>query len=71
MWELAVADEARLDGVKRCLIKMMCEARMVDRVSTEVLHDKMGVVVKIEDDNSKPSAVVWSCHVCRHEFVNM
>ena len=27
----------------------MCEVRLVDRVLTEVLHDKVGVVVKIED----------------------
>ena len=30
-----------------CMIKMIC--RVVDRVSTDVLRDSVGVVVKIED----------------------
>ena len=45
--ELTVADEARLRGVEHCMIKM-CEARLVDRVSTDALRDRVGVVVKIE-----------------------
>ena len=40
------------------MIRMMCEVRLVDRVLTDVLRDRLGVV-KIED-NSKLSAVVWS-----------
>ena len=48
-WELTVADEARLRGVERRMIRMMCEVRPVDRVSTDVLRDRMGDVVKIED----------------------
>ena len=31
------------------MIRMMCGVRLVDRESTDVLHDKVGVVVKIKD----------------------
>ena len=31
------------------MIRMMCGVRLVDRVSTDVLRDRMGVVVKIEE----------------------
>ena len=48
-WELTVADEVRLRGVERRMVRMMCVVRLVDRVSTDMLHDKVGVVVKIED----------------------
>ena len=48
-WELTVADEARLAGVERRIIRMMCGMRVVDRVLTDVLWDRVGVVVKIED----------------------
>ena len=47
-WGPTVADEARLCGVERCMIRM-CGVRLVNRVSTNVLHDRVGVVVKIED----------------------
>ena len=47
-WGLTVADEARLHGVERCMIRM-CGVRLVNRVSTNVLHNRVGVVVKIED----------------------
>ena len=47
--ELTVADEARLRGVERRMIRMMRGVRLVDRVSTDVLRDRVGVVVKIED----------------------
>ena len=47
-WELTVADEARLRGVERRMTRMMCGVRLVDRVSTDVLRAKVGVVVKIE-----------------------
>ena len=45
-WELIVATEAMLRGVER---RMMCGVRLVDRVLTHGLLDRMGVVVKIED----------------------
>ena len=48
-WYLTVADEARLCGVERRMIRTMCRVRLVDRVSTDVLCDRVGVVVKIED----------------------
>ena len=41
-------DEARLHGMEHPIIKMMC-GRQVDKVSTEILRDRMGIVVKIED----------------------
>ena len=44
MWELTVADEVRLCGMERCMIRMMCEVRLVDRVLTDVLWDRVGVV---------------------------
>ena len=47
-WELTVADEARLRGVERRMTRTMCGVRLVDRVSTDVLRAKVGVVVKIE-----------------------
>ena len=31
------------------IIRMMCGVRLVDRVSTDVLCDRVGLVVKIED----------------------
>ena len=48
-WELTVADEARLCGVERCMIRMTCGMRLVDRVSNDFLRDRVSVVVKIED----------------------
>ena len=48
----------------------MCGVRLLDRVSTDVLCDRVGVV-KIEDViTQKPSWVVWSCHAWRHQFPN-
>ena len=47
-WELTVADEMRLRGVEYRMIKMMCGVRLFDRVSTDVLQDRVGAVVTIE-----------------------
>ena len=44
-WELTVADKVSLHRVECCMIRMMCEVRQVDRVSTEVLHDRVGVLL--------------------------
>ena len=46
--ELTVVDEAQLRGVEHRMIRM-CGMRLVDRVSTDVLHDRVGVAVKTED----------------------
>ena len=45
---LTVADEARLHGVERRIIRIMCRMRLVNRVSTDVFWDRVGIVVKIE-----------------------
>ena len=56
--------------MERRLIRMMCGVRLLDRVSTNVLCDRVGVL-KIEDMiTQKPSLVVWSCHAWRHQFPN-
>ena len=47
--EIIVADEARLCEVERCMIKMTSGVRLVDRGSTDVLRDRVGVIVKIGD----------------------
>ena len=49
MWEFTVADEAMLRGVESRMVRMVCWVILVDRVSTDVLRDMMGVVVKIQD----------------------
>ena len=54
-WELTVADEMRLCGVEHRMIRMICGVKLVDRVSADVLHDKVGVVVKIRD------VIIQSC----------
>ena len=60
-WELpTVADEARLHGVEPHVIKMMCGVRLVEWVSTDVLHDRIGVAVKIEDMIVQ-NRLGWSC----------
>ena len=61
-WELSVADEARLRGVERHMIRMMCGVKLVDMVSTDFLRDKVGVVVKIEDMMVQ-SHLRWYGHV--------
>ena len=62
MWELTVVDEARLRGVECHMIRMMCGVRLVDRVSTVALRDRVGVVVKIEDLIIQ-SRLQWYGHV--------
>ena len=49
MWELTVVDKASLHEVECLMIRMMLGERLVDRVLTDVLHDRVGVIVKIED----------------------
>ena len=69
MWELTVADEMRLRGVEHCMIRMMCRVRLVDRVLTDVLRDRVGVVT-IEDFIIQRCLVVWSCHPSRYQLPN-
>ena len=45
----------------------MCRVRLVDRVSTEVLHDRVGVVVKIEDIIQ--SRLRWYDHVMHGDII--
>ena len=66
-WEITVADEARLHGVKHHMMRMMCGVRLVDRVSTDVLHDRVGVVVKIEEMIVQ-SRLRWYGHVMRGDI---
>ena len=47
--QLTVADEARVREVECRMISMICGVRLVDRVSTDVLRDRLGVAVKTED----------------------
>ena len=48
-WGLTVADETRLLGVERRMIRMMCGVRLADRVSTDVLRYMVGIIMKIKD----------------------
>ena len=66
-WELTVADEMRLPGVERRMIRMMCGVRLVDRVSTDVLRDKVGVVVTIKDSIIQ-RCLRWYGHVIRRDI---
>ena len=61
-WELTVADKARLCGVECCMVRMICGVRLFDRVSTDVLYDRVGVVVKTEDMIIQ-SCLQWYGHV--------
>ena len=57
----------RLRGVEHCMIRMMCGVRLVDRVSTDVLRDKMGVVVTIKDSINQ-RRLRWYGHVIRRDI---
>ena len=56
-----LADEAKLHRVKHCMIRMMCGVRLVDRVPTDVLRDRIGVLVKIKDTINQ-SCLPWYGH---------
>ena len=66
-WELTVADEIRLHGVEHRMIRMMCGVRLVDRVSTDVLRDRVGVVVTIKDFIIQ-RRLRWYGHVIRRDI---
>ena len=46
MWELTVVDEARLCVMECHMIRMMSGARLVDRLLTDVLQDRVGFCCK-------------------------
>ena len=64
-WQLTVADEVRLRRVERRMI--MCGVRLVDRVWTMVLGDRVRVAVKIEDMIIQ-SRLRWYGHVMRRNI---
>ena len=66
-WELNVADEARLHGAERRIIRMMCRVRLVDRVSTDVLSDRVCVIMKTEDMIIQ-SRLRWYGHAMRGDM---
>ena len=49
------------------MIRMMCGVRLVDRVSTDVLCDRVSVVVKTEDMITQ-SRLRWYGHVMRGDI---
>ena len=57
----------RLHGAEQLMIKIMCRVRLVDRWWTDVLCDRVGVVVNIEDIIQ--SRLWWYGHVM-HEDIN-
>ena len=67
-WEfIGAADETRLRGVECRMIRMMCGMRLVDRVPTDVLQDRVGVVVKIEYLIIR-NCLRWYGHVMRGDI---
>ena len=50
--------------MERRKIRMMFEVRLVDRVSTDILQDRVGVVLNIEDMIIQ-SRLRWYDHVMR------
>ena len=67
MWELTVADEMRLRGVEHCMFRIICGVRQVHRVSTDVLQDRVGVAVTIEDFIIQ-RRLWWYGHVIRQDI---
>ena len=49
------------------MIRMMCQMRLIDRVSTDVLRDRVGVEVKIEDMIIQ-SRLRWYGHLMRGDI---
>ena len=57
----------RLRQVKRQMIRMMCAVRLVDRLSTDVPQDRVGVAVKIEDMIMQ-TCLQWCNYVIRQDI---
>ena len=68
MWELTIAGEMRLHWVECHMIRMMCGVRLVDRVSIDVLCDRVSVV-KIEDMIIQ-SCLWWHGHVMFGDIIS-
>ena len=49
------------------MIRMMCGVRLVDRMLTDVLRDRVCVIVKIEDMIIQ-SRLLWYGHVMRGDI---
>ena len=49
------------------MIRMICQMRLIDRVSTDVLRDRVGVEVKIEDMIIQ-SRLRWYGHLMRGDI---
>ena len=60
-------DEVRLCGVEHQMTMMMCGVRLVDSVLTDVLRDRVGVVMNIEDMITQ-SHLWWYGHVTRQDI---
>ena len=67
-WELTVVDEARLRGIERRMVWMVCGMRLVDRVSTDVLRDRVVVVVVKIEVMIIQSRLRWYGHVMRGDI---
>ena len=67
MWELTVLDEASLGRVEHHMIRMMCGVRLADRVSNDVLNDRVSVAVKIKDMIIQ-SHLSWYSYVMRGDI---
>ena len=59
---VTVANEARLHGVERRMIRMMCRVRLVGKLLIDVLCDRVGVVMNTEDMIIQ-SRLRWYGHV--------
>ena len=66
-WELTFTDEARLCVVEHYIIRMMCGVKLINRLSTDVSQDRVGIVVKIKDIIQ--SHLWWYGHVI-HWHIN-
>ena len=71
-WKLTVADEARLRGMERRMIRVMCGVRHATcwLIGRRLIFFVIEGGCCCEDwgyDISKSSAVVWSCHTWRHQ----
>ena len=59
---VTVANEARLHGVERRMIRMMCGVRLVGKLLIDVLCDRVGVIMNTEDTIIQ-SRLRWYGHV--------